>query len=116
MQILQLSNKHLKSLKQIIDITLKNLQNPDWFIPLDPNNIDKIFDLGICDINGIFDNDKLLAISGLFWDESDYSDIKQILNISNNKVAEIAECITLPEARNRGYMRSEEHTSELQSR
>ncbi len=104
MQIQQLSNKHLESLKQIINIALKNIQDPNWFIPLDPDNIDKIFDLNICAIYGIFDNDKLLAISGLFWDESDYHDIKKTLNISDKKVVEIAECITLPEARGNNYM------------
>ncbi len=104
MKIQQLSHNHLKDLKQIIDIALKNITNPKWFIPLDPSNIDNIFDLNICNIYGIFDNDKLLAISGLFWDESDYQDIKQLLNIQNAKVAEIAECITIPQARGNNYM------------
>lgn len=104
MNISKLSHKHLPNLKQIIDITLKNIQNADWFIPLDPGNIDNIFDINICEIYGVFDNDELLAISGLFWDESDYADIKQILNIADKKVAEIAECITLPKARGNNYM------------
>jgi RimJ/RimL family protein N-acetyltransferase len=68
------------------------------------DEIDNVFENKNVLLYGIIENEKLLSISGLFSDESDFLDIKKLCDIENSKVAEIAECMTLPEARGNNFM------------
>ena len=104
MKIEKLSDKHKNQLKDLIQITVKNLEKPEWLITLSDEEIENIFDNPKVVMYGAIEENKLLAISGLFFDETDYLDIMQLLRIENYKVAEIAECMTHPSARGNNLM------------
>lgn len=104
MEIIKLSKDYNEQLINLINITVQNLEKPEWLIALTKEELEKIWTNPKVIIYGAVDNGKLLAISGLFFDESDYLDIMKLLNIENNKVVEIAECMTLPSARGNNLM------------
>lgn len=104
MNIKPLEKSFHNQLKELVRVTVSELSNPNWLIALTDKEIDNIFETQNALVYGAIKNDKLLAISGLFFDESDFIEIVKLLNIENKKVAEIAECMTLPEARGNNYM------------
>ena len=104
MNIKLLTIEYQNQLRVLVKTTIQNLINPEWLIALTDNEIDNIFENKNVLLYGAFENEKLLAISGLFFDESDYIDIVKLLGIENKKVAEIAECMTFPEYRGNNYM------------
>ena len=103
MAIIQLSAQYHTQLKDLIS-TVKKDVDPSKLIIIPQDQIDTIFDSDTTIIYGVVQQNNLLAMSGLFWDESDYLDIKHLLNIPHTKVAEIAECLVLPQARGNNYM------------
>ena len=104
MEILQLNEHYISQIKKITNSVIANLPNPDWLICLTNDEIDNLFINPNVIMYGLVSNNKLLSISGLFFDESDFFDITKLLNIPSNKVAEIAESMTLPNARGHNYM------------
>ena len=104
MNIKLLTSEYQNQLRVLVKTTIQNLINPEWLIALTDNEIDNIFENKNVLLYGAFENEKLLAISGLFFDESDYIDIVKLLGIENKKVSEIAECMTFPEYRGNNYM------------
>lgn len=103
MSIIKLDHQHHNQLKNLI-ATIKKDIDPNKLIIIPQDQIETIFNNNTTIIYGVVEQNNLLAMSGLFWDESDYLDIKRILNIQNSKVAEIAECLVLPNARGNNYM------------
>ena len=55
-------------------------------------------------ILGYFDNDKLTAMSGLYFDLADFESYAESLKIDLRNTAEIGGCMTLAEYRGKGYM------------
>ena len=104
MKIIKLSDSYKEQLKDLISVTVQNLEKPEWLITLSDKEIENIFSNPKAIIYGAVEGEKLLAISGLFFDETDYQDIMKLLNIENNKVVEIAECMTHPTARGNNLM------------
>jgi len=104
MEIIRLKKEYHNDLKEIVNITANNLANPEWLIVMTKDEIENIFDNKNAIMYGVIDNEKLISISGLFFDESDYLDIEKLCGIEGSRVAEIAECMTLPEARGNNYM------------
>ena len=104
MEIKKLEKRHHKELKDLIKIIVENLPKREWLITPTEEEIENIFENDMVDYWGVFENEKLLAISSLAFDESDFIEIVKLLGIENAKVAEIAECMTLPEARGNNYM------------
>ena len=104
MEIKPLTKYFHNQLRELVKTTVKNLENKEWLITLTDKELDIIFENKNALIYGATENEKLLAISGLFFDESDFIDILKLLNIENKKVAEIAECMTFPEFRGNNYM------------
>jgi len=54
---------------------------------------------------GAFDGDKLVGTAQLFLDEKYITDIKEILNMRNNKIAELGGYLVLEEYRNKGIIK-----------
>lgn len=104
MKIELLTRKSHQKLKDLITTVDQYLNNPEMLIVLTKEEIENIFNNKNAMMYGLFENDELVSISGLFFDESDFYDIVKLLNIENTKVAEIAECMTLPKARGNNYM------------
>lgn len=104
MEIKQLTKEFQNQLNTLVKTTIQNMTNPDWLIALTDEEIDNIFDNKNAVIYGMVEEKKLLAMSGLFFDESDFLEIIKLLKIENCKVAEIAECMTFPKYRGNNYM------------
>ncbi|MBQ8425139.1 MAG: GNAT family N-acetyltransferase [Clostridia bacterium] len=104
MEITRLTKNYHSQLKNLINIVSSSLPNPEWLIVMTNDEINNVFENKNALLYGIIENEKLLSISGLFFDESDFLDIEKLCDIKGSKVAEIAECMTLPEARGNNYM------------
>ena len=104
MNISKLETRYHNQLKDLIDIVVNTMENKNWLIALSKNEIENIFNNENAVIYGMIDGNKLLAISGLFFDESDFIEITKTLNIDHFKVAEISESMTLPQERGNNYM------------
>ena len=104
MEIIKLTKNYHNQLKNLINNISTALTNPEWLIVMTNEEIENVFENKNVIMYGITENEKLLSISGLFYDESDFLDIEKLCNIEGSKVAEIAECMTLPEARGNNYM------------
>lgn len=103
MEIKKLTKNYHEQLKNLIQIVSCEIDK-EKLIVISNEEIEHIFENPSAIVYGAVENGKLLAISGLFFDESDYFEIMELLNIKNKKVAEIAECMVLPEARGNNLM------------
>ena len=104
MNIIKLSPSYHEQLKNLIDIVVTTMENKNWLISLTEDEIKNIFNNEKAMIYGIVNENNLVAISGLFFEESDFMEITKILKIDNYKVAEISESMTLPQYRGNNYM------------
>lgn len=103
MEIKKLTKNYHEQLKNLIQIVSCE-SDKEKLIVISNEEIENIFENPSAIVYGAVENEKLLAISGLFFDESDYFEIMELLNIKNKKVAEIAECMVLPEVRGNNLM------------
>ena len=99
MEIRKLEQKDHGQLKELIDAVVDDLKVKDWLIAPTKEEIESVFENNNVEFWGVFDGDTLLSISCLSFDNDDFSEIVKACGIENLKVAEIAECMTLPFAR-----------------
>ena len=104
MEIKKIEKSYHKELKGLIKTVAKALPKKEWLITPSEEAIENLFESELFDYWGVFENDKLLAISSLSYDEEDFADIVKLLGIEGKNVAEIAECMTLPQARGNNFM------------
>ena len=85
--------------------TTDSLSDKSFLIPFSTEEIENTFANDTKDIvYGIFDEEKLVAMSGIYFDLRDFEDVKDELNIDIDKTAEIGGSMTLTEFRGNGYM------------
>ena len=85
--------------KKILDV----ITNSEWFIPFSPDDEQVLMpdhDLFL----GIFDGEKLVAISGLILTETFYGEIRDVLGLQGKKIAEVGGSMVLPEYRGQNLM------------
>lgn len=85
--------------KKILDV----ITNSEWFIPFSPDDEQVLMpdhDLFL----GIFDGEKLVAISGLILTETFYGEIRDVLGLQGKKIAEVGGSMVLPEYRGQDLM------------
>ena len=85
--------------KKILDV----ITNSEWFIPFSPDDEQVLMpdhDLFL----GIFDGEKLVAISGLIVTETFYGEIRDVLGLQGKKIAEVGGSMVLPEYRGQNLM------------
>lgn len=104
MEIKKLEKSCHEEFKYLIKIVVENLPKKEWLITPTNEELENIFENERIDYWGVFDNGKLVAISSLSFDKTDFFEIVKLLGLEQNKVAEIAECMTLQEARGNNYM------------
>ncbi|MFW2567902.1 GNAT family N-acetyltransferase [Aliarcobacter butzleri] len=106
MKILKLDKKYKNDFIHINNTTKEYLSNPSFFIEFFTENEINSFlateDKAI--FYGVIENEKLVAISGLFFEIEDFLDELKLLNINPKDIAEIGACMTLPTSRSKGYM------------
>ena len=104
MEIRKIEKVYHGQLKSLMKTVVDLLPKKEWLITPTQEEVENIFENSKVDYWGAFDGDKLVAISSLSYDEDDFAEIVKLLGIEKNKVAEIAECMTLPEARGNNLM------------
>lgn len=103
MEIRQIRKEECEEFKQLIESVIKNLPKKEWLIVPTNEQIADAFNTDKVVYWGLFEKGKLLSISSLSFDKEDFLEIVRLLQIENDKVAEIAECMTLLEARGNNY-------------
>ena len=94
-----------ESLVNLIDKVLQNLERKEFFIPFTTEEIDMMFDDSKVIAYGAYDNNKLVGTAQLYLSENYVEEIKQILSLDSNSVAELGGALVLEEYRNKGIMK-----------
>lgn len=94
-----------QQLKELIDMVLKNLERKEFFIPFTEQDLEDMFNKNKVITYGAYDEEKLVGTAQLFFDESYTTEIKEMLNIDSNKIAEFGGYLVLKEYRNKGIMK-----------
>ncbi len=94
------------NLKKLIDIVLNGLERKEFFIPFTEEEINMMFDSSIAITYGAYDNNKLVGTAQLYLNENYVNEIKEILELKNNKIAELGGALVLKEYRNKGIIKN----------
>lgn len=92
-------------LQELMDIVLKNLERKEFFMPFTEEELKDMFNRDKIITYGAQDEEKLVGMAQLYLDESYTTEIKEILNMNNNKIAEFGGYLVLEEYRNKGIMK-----------
>ncbi len=94
-----------QKLEELIDTVLKNLERKEFFMPFTEQELEDMFNKNKIITYGAFDKEKLIGTAQLYIDESYTTEIKEILNINTNKIAEFGGYLVLKQYRNKGIMK-----------
>lgn len=100
----EIDPKDEDQVKSIISIVLGNLERPEFFIPYSDWELESLFDKNYALLHGAYDGDKLVGIAQLYVKQDFLNEYKEVLGISDKKVAELGGDLVLPEYRGRGIM------------
>ena len=84
-----------ESLVNLIDKVLQNLERKEFFIPFTTEEIDMMFDDSKVIAYGAYDYNKLVGTAQLYLSENYVEEIKQILSLDSNSVAELGGTLVL---------------------
>ena len=104
MQIKKLDSNDQRALVELIDVTEANLRNKAFWYPISDISKKHFLDDEWTNFFGIFDQGKLVAAAGLFYNDNEYGESVKVLHLGNHKVAEIGRIMTRPEYQHKGYM------------
>lgn len=94
-----------QQLRELINTVLENLERKEFFIPFTEEELEDMFNKNKVITYGAYDGEKLVGTAQLFFDELYTTEIKEILNINSNKIAEFGGYLVLKEYRNKGIMK-----------
>ncbi len=94
-----------QQVKELIDIVLDKLERKEFFMPFTEEELEDMFNKDKIITYGAYDEEKLVGMAQLYFDESYTTEIREILNMQNNKVAEFGGYLVLEEYRNKGIMK-----------
>lgn len=94
-----------ENLIQLMNEVLDNLERKDFFMPFTEEELEDIFNQDKILTFGAYDNNKIVGMAQLYLDQSYVNEIKNMLNIKSNKVAELGGYLVLSNYRNKGIMK-----------
>ncbi len=94
-----------QQVKELINIVLNKLERKEFFMPFTEEELEDMFNKNKIITYGAYDEEKLVGMAQLYFDESYTTEIREILNMQNNKVAEFGGYLVLEEYRNKGIMK-----------
>lgn len=94
-----------ENLIQLINEVLDSLERKDFFMPFTAKELEDICNNDKILTFGAYDNEKIVGMAQLYIDQSYVSEIKNILNIKSDKVAELGGYLVLANYRNKGIMK-----------
>ena len=98
--------KDEKQLRELINVVLKDIERPEFFIPFTEIEIANMFDESKTVIYGAYDNEKLIGTAQIYSDEEYIKNMKKVLSIENGKVLELGGYLVLSDYRNQGIMKN----------
>lgn len=102
--IRRLKAEDKEKLEQLIHIVERNLDNKMFWLPINDISRKHYFDESWTCFWGAFDNSKLIAAIGLFFNENEFGESKKALHLGEGEVAELGRALVDPMYRKRGIM------------
>ena len=93
-----------QQVKELINIVLNKLERKEFFMPF-TEELEDMFNKDKIITYGAYDEEKLVGMAQLYYDESYTTEIRELLNMQNNKIAEFGGYLVLEEYRNKGIMK-----------
>lgn len=94
-----------QQVKELINIVLNKLERKEFFMPFTEEELEDMFNKDKIITYGAYDEEKLVGMAQLYFDESYTTEIRNLLNMQNNKIAEFGGYLVLEEYRNKGIMK-----------
>lgn len=94
-----------QQVKELINTVLNKLERKEFFMPFTEEELEDMFNKNKIITYGAYDEEKLVGMAQLYFDESYTTEIRELLNMQNNKVAEFGGYLVLEEYRNKGIMK-----------
>lgn len=94
-----------QQVKELINTVLNKLERKEFFMPFTEEELEDMFNQNKIITYGAYDEEKLVGMAQLYSDESYTTEIRELLNMQNNKVAEFGGYLVLEEYRNKGIMK-----------
>ena len=103
--IKKLTSEQKADFSQMNDATVDMLVDKSFLIPFSNEEIEDLFSDNAKDVVfGIFHENEMAAMAGLYFDLRDFESQKDYLDIDFSKTGEIGGCMTSSEHRGKGYM------------
>ncbi len=103
MEFKKVTIKDKEQVFKIVDVVLKGLENPAYFIPYEQWELDSFFDEeNYAPLYGAYDGDKLVGIAQLYVSQEMLADFKKEFELEEFKVCELGGNLVLPEYRGKG--------------
>lgn len=93
-----------QKVRQLIDKVLGELERPEFFIPYEEWELQRLFDKGYAPLYGAYDGEKLVGMAQLYIDRQMLQEFIDILGLNEYKVCELGGNLVLPEYRGMGIM------------
>lgn len=97
--------KEKEEVKAFITEILYKLERKEFFMPFTEQEIEDIFDISKTISYGAYHRKKLIGMAQLYIEQSCIENIKRIINLKSNKVAELGGYLVLEGYRNKGIMK-----------
>lgn len=101
----EIKEEEKQQVKELINVVLNKLERKEFFMPFTEEELEDMFNKDKIITYGAYDEEKLVGMAQLYFDESYTTEIRELLNMQNNKVAEFGGYLVLEEYRNKGIMK-----------
>lgn len=96
--------KDEKQVRDLINTVLGDLDRKEFFIPYANWELERLFDKSYAHLHGAYDGNKLVGMAQLYVNQEFLKEYKEVLDVSDKKVAELGGDLVLSEYRGRGIM------------
>ena len=79
----------------LIKEVLNNLERKDFFMPFTEEELEDICNQEKIITYGAYDDDKIIGMAQLYIDQSATREIKELINLKSNKVAELGQTFSI---------------------
>ena len=96
MEFRKLTIDDKSNVDNLIDTIEENLEQKDFWLPINTISREHFFDDTWTEFYGVFDNSKLVAASALFYNDHEFKESAASLCMENAVIAEIGRCMVYP--------------------
>ncbi len=104
MNIRKLTALDSESLKKLIEAIEDSLENKDFWLPINETSEIHFFDENWTEFYGLFEGERLVAASALFYNEHEFGESLSHLQRIGCKTAEIGRSMVHPQYRGNNYL------------